>query len=488
MPQQHASTLDGHDPRRPVPAPLPEDEDARLAAVRRYDVLDTPPDGAFDRVAAMAAHLLQVPVATVSIVDENRIWFKAAHGLEGVPEIGRDPGLCASAICQDQALVIPDTLRDPVAAGNPLVTGDLGVRFYAAAPITTADGHRLGTVNVLDTRPRVITPEDTAILTDLAAIVMDELELRLSALRAVRAERLLRQAETTRAETEQAARERAERDAAAIAAYAATLQQTLLPPALPSIPGVELACHYHPASRYEVGGDFYDVFPLDDGRWGFFLGDVCGKGAEAAALTSLSRYTLRAAAHQHVDDPLAVLATLIAGLLADPAVGSRFCTVLYGTITPADDESGGTVVRLAGGGHPPAFHLIPAPTGHGGARVHPVELHGSTLVGALPDARFVATTVLLRPGQALLLYTDGLSESRDADGRLLDIDRVAAFLAARTGPTTAAALVADTVALLTGLPHGLDDDVALLALAATTTESGLAVTNTGAPGRAAQER
>ncbi|MFE9748711.1 PP2C family protein-serine/threonine phosphatase [Saccharothrix saharensis] len=445
------------------------DEAARMAAVRRYDILDTPPDGAFDRVAALAARLLKVPVATVTIVDTDRIWFKAAHGLEGVNEIGRDPGLCASAICQDTALVIPDTLLDPVACGNPLVTGQMGVRFYAAAPITTAQGHRLGTVNVLDSHPRVITEADTATLTDLAAIVMDELELRLSALGAVRAEQERRHAEAARAEAEQAARERAERDRAAIATFAATLQQTLLPPSLPAIPGLELACYYHPASVQEVGGDFYDVFPLDGRRWGFFLGDVCGKGAQAAALTSLTRYTLRAAAHQHPEDPIAVLATLNTALLLDPAVGTRFCTALYGTVTPAGD---GFTVGLAGGGHPPAFHLDGAPDTRAagtavdaGVRVRPVELPGGMLVGALPEARFIDTTVNLEPGQALLLYTDGLSEARDADGTLLDIEGVAAFLTARTGPPTATALIADTVAFLTDLPHGTDDDTALLALA-----------------------
>ncbi|MEU9174968.1 GAF domain-containing protein [Streptomyces sp. NPDC048420] len=138
-------------------------------------------------------------------MDTDHIWFKAAHGLEGVKEIGRDPGLCFSAILRDDALVIPDTLRDPVAADNPLVAGEMGVRFYAAAPITTPDGHRLGTVNVLDTKPRSIIEDDTATLADLAAIVLDEMELRLSALRALRNEQ-------KRREAERAAGEQAEKD------------------------------------------------------------------------------------------------------------------------------------------------------------------------------------------------------------------------------------------------------------------------------------
>lgn len=101
--------------------------------------------------------------------------------------------------------------------------------------------------------------------------------------------------------------------------------------------------------------------------------------------------------------------------------------------------------------------------------MRPVELPGAMLVGALPDARFAVTTVHLVPGDALLLYTDGLSEARDTDGRLLDTEGVAAMLTARTDPTTATTVVADTVAFLTGLAHGVDDDVALLALSVPTT-------------------
>ncbi|MGQ5608247.1 GAF domain-containing protein [Streptomyces sp. EKS3.2] len=233
---QQASATDPAPGRRPGLVPDPDAETARIAAVRRYDILDTPPDGAFDRVAAMAARLFDVPVATVTIVDTDRIWFKAAHGLEGVSEIGRDPGLCGSAILRDDAMVIPDTLQDPIAVDNPLVAGEMGVRFYAAAPIITPEGHRLGTVNVLDTRPRSITEDDTATLADLAAIVLDEMELRLSALRVLRDEQARREAEKrhaeaerARAEAERAAREKAEQDKAAIAAFASTLQRTLLP-------------------------------------------------------------------------------------------------------------------------------------------------------------------------------------------------------------------------------------------------------------------
>lgn len=167
-------------------------EQQRLAAVRRYHVLDSPPDGAFDRVAALAARLLEVPIALVSIVDEDRVWFKATHGLDGVRQVGREPGLCASVVSTEDVYVVPDALTDGRTREHPLVTGTFGLRFYAAAPIMTGDGYALGTINVIDTRPRQLTPRQAAVLPDLAAIVMDELELRLSALRVVDAERKLR--------------------------------------------------------------------------------------------------------------------------------------------------------------------------------------------------------------------------------------------------------------------------------------------------------
>ena len=159
-----------------------EAEAARLKAVRRYSVLDTPPDGAFDRIARLASKLLKTPIAIISIVDEDRIWFKSRAGLGGIDEIPREPGLCASAILQKDPWVIPDASVEPVTLANPLVAGEFGLRFYAGIPLTTHDGHGLGTLCVIDKEPRDFTPEETAILQDLAAVVMDELELRRDAI------------------------------------------------------------------------------------------------------------------------------------------------------------------------------------------------------------------------------------------------------------------------------------------------------------------
>lgn len=155
-------------------------EARRLAVIQRYQILDTPPDGAFDRVTAIAARLFQVPIALVTIVDHNRIWFKSRYGLE-IPQIEREPGLCASAILRNDIYTITDALTDPRTLTNSLVRGEFGLRFYAAAPLTTQDGYNLGTLCVIDHQPRSITPNEIQTLKDLAAIIMDEMELRLSA-------------------------------------------------------------------------------------------------------------------------------------------------------------------------------------------------------------------------------------------------------------------------------------------------------------------
>ncbi len=169
---------------------IPDNEAGRIAAVQRYQILDTPPDGIFDRVTAIAARRFETPIAIISIVDHDRIWFKSHHGLD-VEEIGRDPGLCASAILSDNALILLDASTDPRSLANPLVAGDFGLRFYAGVPLRTSDGFNLGTLCVIDKEPRPVDQGQIDDLTDLASLVVDQLELRLAARRAVAQAELL---------------------------------------------------------------------------------------------------------------------------------------------------------------------------------------------------------------------------------------------------------------------------------------------------------
>ncbi|MEV6559476.1 SpoIIE family protein phosphatase [Nocardia sp. NPDC051756] len=250
------------------------------------------------------------------------------------------------------------------------------------------------------------------------------------------------------------ARQDADRERDRVQKLATTLRRTLLPPTLPEIPGIALAAYYHTASVDEVGGDFYDIFPLKGDTWGFFIGDVAGKGAPAAAVTSLARYTLRAAAASD-PEPVAALGILNTVLNHEyHGIDPRFCTVIYGQLIP---DAKGCTVTLASGGHPPAVLLDAA----GGARF--LDTPGGQLVGALPNAHFATVEFRLDPGDTLLLYTDGLTEARTSGSIRHSEDELLTFLGP-LAPTTAPAVIGAVTNLLAGFGEGVDDDTALLAL------------------------
>jgi PAS domain S-box-containing protein len=171
---------------------VPENELERLKALRRYDILDTPPEESFDHITAMAAVCIGVPIAMVSLVDEDRIWFKSHQGID-VGQTDRAPGLCASAILSPGLHEVQDARVDPGTSANPLVAGDLGLRFYAGAPLRTHDGFSLGTLCVLDREPRKLTRHQAEMLTNLAGLVMDQMELRLVAKKIAESDQVQRQ-------------------------------------------------------------------------------------------------------------------------------------------------------------------------------------------------------------------------------------------------------------------------------------------------------
>ena len=157
-----------------IPAPIPTDEAARLAALRELDVLDTEPEERFDRLTRIAQDMFGTPIALVSLIDADRQWFKSAQGL-GVAETSREVAFCSHAILGDEVMVVPDAAADPRFADNPLVTDDPDIRFYAGAPLTTSDGHAVGTLCVIDTQPREWSAAQSRVLRDLADVVEEEL-------------------------------------------------------------------------------------------------------------------------------------------------------------------------------------------------------------------------------------------------------------------------------------------------------------------------
>lgn len=153
-------------------------EEERIKALNRYEILDTPPDNIFDKLTSLAAKLFNVPIAIISIVDKDRIWFKSKYGID-IQEVSRDIGLCAKAVLADGLYTVEDTFADPEIALNPIKLGDVDLRFYAALPLKTADNFNLGAFCLIDKEPRVFGPEEEAILSDLRDIVMSQIELKL---------------------------------------------------------------------------------------------------------------------------------------------------------------------------------------------------------------------------------------------------------------------------------------------------------------------
>jgi diguanylate cyclase (GGDEF)-like protein len=153
---------------------LPHNETARLATLRTLKLLDTPAEERFDRLTRLARRLFDVPIALVSLIDENRQWFKSCAGL-GVQQTSRDVSFCGHAILHDDAFVIPDALADERFYDNPLVTGEPGIRFYAGQPLVVPNGSKLGTLCLIDKRPREFDTEERGLLRDLAQIAEQEI-------------------------------------------------------------------------------------------------------------------------------------------------------------------------------------------------------------------------------------------------------------------------------------------------------------------------
>jgi GAF domain-containing protein len=154
--------------------PRPAQEESRLQALRALLILDTPPEERFDRLTGFAAQEFDMPIVLLSLVDAQRQWFKARHGLD-VCETARGISFCGHAILQDAVMVVPDAALDERFADNPLVTGEPHIRFYAGAPLQMPDGHNIGTLCLIDRQPRSLDAIDLAILGSLRDLAVEEL-------------------------------------------------------------------------------------------------------------------------------------------------------------------------------------------------------------------------------------------------------------------------------------------------------------------------
>jgi phosphoserine phosphatase RsbU/P len=432
---------------------------ARLAAVRRTGLLDTGPEEPFDRLARLAASLLGTPYAFVTVVDDARSYWKNCVGVATTGDTADPAGrqnrveesFCQYVIGADSDLIVTDARKDPRTWTNPSIES-MGVIAWAGFPVRSPDGLVIGTFCAVDTMVRNWTPHDIEVLQTLAHAAAGEIALREAVEdaneAAARAEQAAADAQVATLQALEAAEE--------AALLSRTLQESLLPPHLPVIPGAQIAARYLRGGRgAEVLGDFYDVFASPRGSWGVVVGDVAGKGPQAAKTTALARYTLRAAAVRSAT-PSAILAILNTALLEWFTDETQFLTAIYATVRP---HPAGLSVRVCCGGHDPA--LIRRADGT-------IETLGrpGLILGCLPEAGLVDHRGFLRPGDALIMTTDGVTEAHRPDDRdLFGTDRLRRLLA------ITAAIDADQLAatienaVLEYTDRHVSDDTAILVLA-----------------------
>lgn len=364
--------------------------------------------------------------ATVSFVGLTREDFAVP------PAVGRAPVL-AGALLTGQSLRVDDigvwAKGEEAARSYGVLSDGRLVRSWLAAPVQGRDGAVLGVVYLGHHRAHAFDARHERLVGGLSSQLGGALE------------HCTLFAERSR--------------------VAGALSESLLPPLMPTIPGIDTAARYRPsgagvAGRGNlVGGDFYDVFEMDEGCFGLLLGDVSGVGPEAASLTGMARYTVRAVAGPK-EPPSVVLTRLNEELLR---LGSdRFLTAVYATVEPSVD--GAVPIVLCSGGHPPAFVL------RDDESVEVLDRDTGMLLGVFPSVELSDLPVTLGAGDALVLLTDGVLEARDDDGNEFGFERLEALLATCAGRSAQGIARRIERAVLDHRGDRADDDLAIVVLRA----------------------
>jgi serine phosphatase RsbU (regulator of sigma subunit) len=418
-----------------LPAALSDPQ--RLAAVTATGLLDTGPEPAFEDLADLAATLTGCSRAFITLVDEHRSFWKSCIGVDARETGDRqnrvEDSFCYFLVGTGDGFVVEDAATDPRTRDHPSVK-PMKIGAWAGYPILSTAGDVLGSMCVIDENAHAWQPAELGALGTLARAVSNEINVRQILVRSQ--------------ESLQLARE-----------LARSLQDSLLPPVLEAVPGLEVSASYQPAAGgTDVIGDFYDLFHVRGPWWCAVMGDVCGKGIEAAKLTALARYTLRATASHHLS-PAGILRGLNTALM-DQYHGDRFLTAMVATFQISPGAMSG---RIAGGGHPPALILradgVVRDIGQGG-----------TLLGVFPDVILTETRFRLGPGDALLLYTDGAIEARrrrveeSAERPLFGEEALARALTDCRGLSAQSIVRHLGTILADHTAHWASDDTALLAL------------------------
>lgn len=385
------------------------DEQARIQALEELDILDTPPEERFDRVTRLCVRLFGVPMALVSLIDNDRQWFKSNIGkIADTTETPRDIAFCNIAIQDTKPLIVEDATKDDRFSANPLVTSGPEIRFYAGVPLETKNGHRVGTLCILDDKPRKLTILEVGLLKDLADWVQKELIVD----------------------------EELER--------AAEVQQGLLPRRAPDLPGYDVAARVK--SSWMVGGDFFDWFATPSGS-AVALADVMGKGMGGAILMATVRAVLRVAAGQ---PSLASGVSYASIALEDDLSQTDSFFTLF--IARATGDAGD--VQYVDAGH--GLAIIVRADG----RVDRLDERGLP-VGMMTDAEWTDARFQLASGDTLVVCSDGILDVRGGADTADDVTRVLHEVAAVTSSLDSAQAIVDALTDVTG---DQPDDVTVLVM------------------------
>jgi sigma-B regulation protein RsbU (phosphoserine phosphatase) len=381
-------------------APIPDNDDERLAALHSLNLLDTPAEERFDRITRLLTIVLRVPMAYVSLVDADRQWFKSTCGLPS-GQTTRAVSFCGHAILNDDLMVVTDAAEDARFRDNPLVTGEPFLRFYAGQPLHGPGGYRVGTLCIADRKPRGLADAEREALREMARLVERELAL-------VEVARLQRD---LIASQQQRLHELAQ---------AAKYVRSLLPDPLDLGP-VRARWRFEPSS--ELGGDCFGYDWIDPDHFAVYLLDVSGHGVGAALLSISVADALRSRTLPDTDmlDPAAVLGRLNDAFPMERH-DEKYFTLWYGVF----DRKGRTL-HYASGGHPPALLV--------GGTSTPLELGTPNVaIGMFPGALFHSGRVDIGPKSTLYVFSDGAYEVRKPDGTVMAHAELIEFIARRAGP------------------------------------------------------
>jgi len=421
------------------PTPMDPEGSAGLASTGSAGRLAGGLAEALGRLAMLAGTALSAPRASVMFAGTYLLPRDDTARIDGQLS-SFEQGLCTDVVRSQDKLIIGDVRVDSRVSGNTR-PDPASMLAWAGVPVHDQDDHVLGVLWVADQVARRWSVSDVAVLESLAHLAWSEVSLRAALAHC-----------------------------AGRAALARTLEESLLPPRLPYIPGLQVAARYAAAgtgaevrgdsggeglgdSGAEVLGDFCDVFPSANRTWGIVVGDVCGKGPAAAKRTALARYALRAVARRQTR-PSLLLADLNQVLLDWPTDDPRFLTAIYAAVRLVP---GGTMVRISSAGHPLA--LVRTSNG----RVREFGRPGD-LLGVLAHPELHDSQRLLRSGDSLILFSDGVTEARrGADRELYGDERLRRLVAGLDGLTAVAMAEAIQLATLSfsGGRRG-DDTVALV--------------------------